>query len=180
MRHSVFPFISRLIILIYWSMDIIAVLKFKVFENSNIFVVSGLVCADCLFLWHTLKFPDSLYIYWIILDCILYTLNFVMWIWILFKSSGEYRLCFSSYFNMHLTQLSSGCKSLPTFCKLLVQSVYFSKSFNGNCVYLFAILWLVLDLGSILSHSYVLKTLLCSLGSVPPWYSSRLSPRIHL
>lgn len=130
MRHSVFPFISRLIILIYWSMDIIAVLKFKVFENSNIFVVSGLVCADCLFLWHTLKFPDSLYIYWIILVCILYTLNFVMWIWILFKSSGEYRFCFSSYFNMHLTQLSSGCKSLPTFCKLLVQCQFIFQNLS--------------------------------------------------
>lgn len=29
--------------------------------------------------------------------------------------------CFCSFFNMHLSQLSSGCKFLSPFCKLLVK-----------------------------------------------------------
>ena len=54
------------------------------------------------------------FVYWVILDCILYTLNFVKWIWILFKFYREYSFSFCSYFNMNLTQLNSGCKSISS------------------------------------------------------------------
>ena len=109
--------------------------------------VLELVWADCLFLWHTLKLPDF-FVYWVILDCILYTLNFVKWIWILFKFYREYSFCFCSYFNMHLTQLNSSCKSIPSFYKLFVQCQFIFQNLSVVLVYISYVCYMVASLES--------------------------------
>lgn len=101
-RSSLFPLVSTMSLVAYWSILIIAALK-SLSINASIVNFQHW----CLLTHFPYELSCSFFlICWIILDCILEILN-IMRSWVLFKSCAE---CWHFNFSRLLIWLDSGCK----------------------------------------------------------------------